>query len=103
MDVQNKLARKFCFVQPIEHGASSYVSLDYFPVHIYRLPKIGKTASELLRKIRLDINSFVDNGISEFSAEFSDDETENEQNSRLWESEGIGQSYGCCGPHRHVR
>ncbi len=50
--------------------AEGEINLDYYPVHVANLPTIdgqSATAESLLKYIRLNINSFVDTKIAEFS------------------------------------
>ena len=51
-------------------AANGDINLDYYPVTVTRLPKIGGrtvSAEELLSHIRLNINRFVDTNVSEFT------------------------------------
>lgn len=62
--------------------ANGDINLDFYPVTITRLPSISGrtvTAEELLSHIRLNINSFVDTNVSEFSP-YDNDEA------RVWRS-----------------
>ncbi|MCY7277810.1 MAG: hypothetical protein LH702_29750 [Phormidesmis sp. CAN_BIN44] len=57
------------FIHFIE-DAEGEINLDFYPVQVARLPTISGrtvTAEEFLSHIRLNINSFVDTGISEFT------------------------------------
>ncbi len=50
--------------------ANGDINLDYYPISVAALPTIGGrtlTADELLSRIRLDINHFVDTRLAEFS------------------------------------
>jgi len=59
--------------------ASGNINLDYYPIKVTTLPTVdGKrlSAEELLSKIRLNINQFVDTNISEFSPYDKEKESE---------------------------
>ena len=75
--VQNSVNQRFSWIlkpSVIEHIENAYgeINLDYYPVAVSNLPTIptipgrAATAEEFLSYIRLNINNFVDSGVSAF-------------------------------------
>jgi hypothetical protein len=57
------------YIQPIEAAKGERASLDFYPIRLSALPKIGNhqlSPEELLNYVRLNINDFVDNKWAEF-------------------------------------
>lgn len=58
------------YLQNIDNAYSTIVNMDYFPITIDKLPKINNrtvTPNEFLSYIRLNINSFVNTSLSNFT------------------------------------